>query len=203
MLLWKTGCQHSEHVGSSKPPWQDDWQLFYSTPLFPPHQSLHRFEESALQASGRCAEECQETLWWSEPAAGEQRRSGHVTRGTVHVLGGEKMVRMCVTSREGETGGRMQIEGWISERWQVVATIETSMYIYYIRIQVIPCLWCRSFSWRTETCVGLNLKCRKGWFTNLRQAKCLNLFLWANVFCLSDLFFLILPHFEQYNLTWL
>lgn len=34
----------------------------------------------------------------------------------------------------------------------VVATIERSMYIYYIRIRVIPCLWYRSsFSrWRTE-----------------------------------------------------
>lgn len=67
--------------GLIKTPWRDDWQLLFSppTPIRPPFFPL-RFEESALQASRRCAEECQETLWWSEPAADEQRRSGRVTR---------------------------------------------------------------------------------------------------------------------------
>lgn len=164
--------------GLIKSPRQDDWQLFLSPPP-PPHPipSLHlRFEESALQASRRCAEECQETLWWSEPAADEQRRSGHVTREQCMCWEGIWRRWGCV--REGETGGLKD------DKWKMtsVATIEMSMYIYYIWIHVIPCLWySSSFSrWRTGTCVGLNFKCLKGWLRNLRQAKCLNLY------CLSD-----------------
>lgn len=106
--------------GLIKTPQQDDWQLFYSPPVPIPIFFPLRFEESALQASRRCAEKCQETLWWSEPAAGEQRRSGHVTRE-------QRMWRWRGCGREEEIVK--------DDKWKMtsVATIEMSMYIYYIK----------------------------------------------------------------------
>lgn len=48
----------------------------------------------------------------------------------------------------------MQLEG-CQVKDEVVA-VETSMYIYYIRIGVIPGLWYRSFSRSAGMCTGLN-----------------------------------------------
>lgn len=96
-LLWQTGCQHSEHSSVTASTGRLTAPLTPSFPL--------RSEESALQASGRRAEERQEALWRSEPTANEQRRSGHVRkrRGSAHVIRSEKETeKKC---REGETGG--------------------------------------------------------------------------------------------------
>lgn len=101
---------------------QTGWLTALLSP-FPPF----RFEKSALQASRRRAEECQETLWRSEPAASEQWRSSHVMR------------EQCMCWGEGGESvnrGKWQ-EVWCrvkDDKWKFVANVEMSMYIYYIRI---------------------------------------------------------------------
>lgn len=147
MLLWQTGCQHSEHSSVTASTSRLTAPLTPSFPL--------RSEESALQASRCGAEECQEALWRSEPTANEQRRSGHVSKrsGSAHVIGGEKVTEIKWKERE-----RRAVR-WLKVKWRTksAAAIEMNMYIYYIRIHVIPCLWCSSFPQWTETCLGLNL----------------------------------------------
>lgn len=150
MLLWRTGCQHSEHSPVTA------WSGPLTAPLTP--SFALRSEESALQASGRRAEERQEALWRSEPATNKQRRSGHVTEeeeeeGPAHVIG-SGAERWKVQQRE-----RREVWRWkVKWRTTSAAAIEMNMYIYYIRIHVIPCLWCNSFPLRrTETCLGQNL----------------------------------------------
>lgn len=79
---------------------------------------LLRFKESAVQTSGRRAEERQETLRRSESAAGEQWRSGHVTR------------EQCTCSRrEGGKRARMEWDKVMQkEGCQVfVAAVETTL----------------------------------------------------------------------------
>lgn len=78
------------------------------------------------------------------------------------------------------------------------------LYIYYIRIHVIPCLWYRSsFSlWRTGTCVGLNFKSLKGWLETLDKPSAWTYFRGLNVhvcrlFLSDDCF--DYSHFEQYD----
>lgn len=102
--LWARG-----HV---KTPPQDHWQIVLYPPAPPPSAPFypHRFEESAVQASRRRAEERQETLWWSEPAADGERRSGCVKRDQCMCRWGG--FKDGEDMRERETGGSMQSEGW-------------------------------------------------------------------------------------------
>lgn len=167
-------------------------ELTRNTPirrLTPSLLSPLRSEESALQASGRRAEERQEALWRSEPAAGQQWRRGHVTRGQC----------MCWGGGGGYWEKRTDSE-WrmTSERQVFVASREMIMYIYYIRVLSISRLFYSSSSvslWRTGTRWDWFLKRLKGSSKNLWRAKCLNLFLWfhnhAVVFVLMPVFLII------------
>lgn len=160
-----------------KLPRQDDWQLFLS-PLLLPIQSLPSISDLRNQPYRRA-----DAVRRSVRRRFDDQNLRPVNNGEVVMWRGSSACagrgwRQWGCVREGETGGLKD------DKWKMtsVATIEMSMYIYYIWIHVIPCLWySSSFSrWRTGTCVGLNFKCLKGWLRNLRQAKCLNLY------CLSD-----------------
>lgn len=94
-----------------------------------------RFEEPALQAGGRCAEECQETLRWSEPAASEQWRSVHVMRERACAEG--ETEEMCHRRETEKFERRVKDEKQKPYRWLCI-------YLFYIRKCVIPCLWCSS-----------------------------------------------------------
>ncbi len=154
--LWKTGCQHSEHVGSSQPPWQDDWQLFYP----PPRPSIpHRIPSSLSDLRNQPYRRA-DAVRRSVRRRYDDQNLRPVNNGEVVMWRGNsacawegEMLRMCnVEKRERQKVGR-RLKDDKRKMTSVVATIEMYMYIYYIRIHVIPCLWYRSFSlWRTETC---------------------------------------------------
>lgn len=113
---------------------------------------------------------------WGISLTGEQMRCGGVSGGalTIRTYGQwttakwsceqEERVSACDRGWEGD-GNKMERERerravrWLKVKWRTksAAAIEMNMYIYYIRIHVIPCLWCSSFPQWTETCLGLNL----------------------------------------------
>lgn len=195
-LLWKTGCQHCEHVSSSKHPDEDAWHhLFihaHPRPFFSisdlrnqPYRRAdavrrsvrRRFDDQNL----RPVNNGDVVMWRGNSACA---RAGDGGGEGERYWGGRERERKRVRSDK-----KIEAEWRMTRESQVfVATCEMIMYIYYIRILNIPHL-CYSISsislWRTGTRMGLNLKCLKGWFKNLWRAKCLNfivvVFLWFHV----------------------
>lgn len=113
---------------------------------------------------------------WGISLTGEQTPCGGASGGalTIRTYGQWTTAKWSCEEEEGVSACDRGVRRWrkwnvkrerrevrrLKVKWRTksVAAIEMNMYIYYIRIRVIPYLWCSSFPrWRTETCLGLNL----------------------------------------------